>query len=312
MLPLIIISSILTAYLAICLFFSETILHPRRQPLVKNPRDYGMGYENVEFESSDGLKLKGWLIPGASDRIIVIAHPGSFNRCGTSVRHQGFFKFAVKDVEFLKTARQLQRAGYWVLMFDFRNHGASQTSRNGGITGVGLDEWRDVIGAVNFIENNSALKDKKIGLVSFCMGANASIIALSKAKKDLIGVKCLLAIQPVSTNVFIRSFVRDKYTSLGVRLFVPLTDKICQWRGGYPLAKMSPREFARDIFIPALYVQTETDPWTELSDIGGFYDQTPEPKEFLLLKGKMNRFDTYNYFGDHPEKMLEFLDKWMN
>jgi len=36
-------------------------------------------------------------------------------------------------------------------MFDFRNHGESDSSPNGGIAGVGLYEYKDVIAALDFI-----------------------------------------------------------------------------------------------------------------------------------------------------------------
>lgn len=43
-----------------------------------------------------------------------------------------------------------------------------------------------------------------------------------------------------------------------------------------------------------------------------FYDQTAAPKEILWIKGDLERFDGYNYFGENPEKMLEFLKKHMD
>lgn len=303
------ILAILAIYLAICFCFSGVVIHPTRQPIVKSPEDYGMDYEDVEFKSSDGLNLKGWLIPGESDKIVIITHPGSFSRYGLSAKHQGLIRMAKKDVEFLRTAKVLNGEGYSVLMFDFRNHGESDKSKNNGITGVGLNEYQDVVGAVNYIGNRPDLVAKKIGFVSFCMGANSTIIAMSRARSELGDVKCLVAVQPISVDVFVRSYVRDTYTQLGAVILVPLVDRISQWRGGYPLKEMSPKNFVKDIYVPTLYVQARSDPWAELSDIQGFYEQTPEPKKFLMLDEKMARFDTYNYFGDHPEKLLEFLEK---
>ena len=60
---------------------------------------------------------------------------------------------------------------------------------------------------------------------------------------------------------------------------------------------------------PILYLQAKTDPWTELTDIKSFYEASPNPKELLILDGDLERFDTYNYFGAHPEKMISFLNE---
>ncbi len=33
-------------------------------PLFDNPSNYGLHYEDVIFEASDGVTIRGWLIPG--------------------------------------------------------------------------------------------------------------------------------------------------------------------------------------------------------------------------------------------------------
>jgi len=44
---------------------AKSLLQPKRHPITKNPEDYQMNYQNIEFKSIDGVKLKGWLISGA-------------------------------------------------------------------------------------------------------------------------------------------------------------------------------------------------------------------------------------------------------
>jgi hypothetical protein len=63
--------------------------------------------------------------------------------------------------------------------------------------------------------------------------------------------------------------------------------------------------------VPTLYVQARNDPWTELSDIEGFYRDTPITKEFFWIENTKHRFESYAYFGEQPEKMLEWLKKWL-
>lgn len=301
---------VVAIFLGIIYYFSGLLLYPNRQPIVHVPSEYGLEYEDISFTSIDGINLKGWLIPGTSDKLIIMTHPMTFNRHGFLAKNQGFMKITKLDVDFLALAKVLKQEGYWILMFDFRNHGESDKSQTGR-TGLGLNEYQDILGALKYVKSHPSLKNKKIGFVSFCMGANTTIIAMSKARDQFNDVRCLAAIQPISFNVFVRSFIRANYSRLGVLFMFPVLNKICQWRGDYRSVDMSPQTYVKDIRTPCFYVQAKTDRWTELSDIRGFYEETPDPKELLILEDKMERFDTYNYFSTHPEKLIMFLKKNM-
>jgi uncharacterized protein len=298
---------LLTAILLVISYvFSGVILHPHRQPIVRTPEEYGLAYEDVEFKSTDGLKLKGWFIPveGVADKAIIMTHPFPFNRHGFLARNQGFPPLATINVDLLKTARVLQQAGYPVLMFDFRNTGDSES----GVTGVGLNEYQDVLGAIACLRQRADLRNPKIGFVSFCMGANSTIVALSKAADQMQDVRFLVAIQPVSADVFVRCYLRAVYTPLSVFL-ADIVDRLIQWRGGYPLKAMTPIPYAKDIKIPTLYIQAPADRWTTIEDTQAIYDATPGEKEIWWVEGITRRFDTYNYIGEHPERVIEFIRK---
>jgi alpha/beta superfamily hydrolase len=295
------LASLSVVFLSVSFVFSSLILHSHRQPIVRLPDDYGLDFEHVDFRSTDGLNLKGWFISGKTEKTVIITHPFPFNRHGFISKNQGPLKLFKTDVDLLKTAQALNQAGYSVLMFDFRNHGESAS----GVTGIGLNEYQDVVGVVNYLK--SRLRSPiQVGFVSFCMGANSTLVALSKAKEELADVKCVVAVQPVSASVFVRSFMRNVFTSASLML-VPVVNRMCQWRGGYALKEMSPLKYCRDVEAPILYVQAKTDPWTELSDIEGFYAETSGSKELWMINEEMGRFDAYNYVGDNPEKIINFL-----
>src|SRR5947209_17706040 len=46
-----------------------------RTPVMRNPGDYGMEFEEAWFPSMDGVPLEAWFIPAASDRLLIINHP---------------------------------------------------------------------------------------------------------------------------------------------------------------------------------------------------------------------------------------------
>jgi dienelactone hydrolase len=196
-------------------------------------------------------------------------------------------------------------------MFDFRNHGESDPSPNGGKAGVGLEEYQDVSAAMDYVQSSDNLRDKEVGFVSFCMGANSTIIAMSKNPEKFGKVKCLVAVQPIPYDVFVRTYAKKRFSALGSKLILPLVKRFVNWQSKYPLEDMSPAGFVKDIKVPTLYVQTRNDPWTELSDIMSFYESTRSAKDFFWLEGLTHRFQGYQYFGENPEKMLWWLKKWM-
>jgi pimeloyl-ACP methyl ester carboxylesterase len=288
--------------------FAKSLVYPNRQPVLKNPADYGMKYQDIEFKTPDNILLKGWFIPGEKESVGIITHPMNFTKYGYSVEHQGTFKITDIEVEFLKTAKTLNDHGHNVLMFDLRNHGDSESSED-GLFGLGLYEWQDVVGALNYITARQDLKNRKIFFVSFCTGANSTIIAMSKAKDKFDNVKCVVAVQPISMDVFVNSFMEEEY-SLFTGMIPGIEEEAIDM-GGFPFEEMGPLKYVKGITAPVFYIQAENDKWTDVEYVKEMYEESPDPKELLLLEGDMHRFDTYNYFGDHPEQLLTFIDKYL-
>ncbi len=302
---------VIFVYVLICYFLSRTIIYLDRQPVPKTPKDYGMDFQNIKFKAADDVTLRCWLIPAASNKLIVITHVGGLTKYGSTKEFSSFSKLYNEEIEFLRVARHLHDEGYSVLMFDFRNHGESDASPNGGKAGIGLEEYQDVSAAMDYIQNSEDLKDKEVGFVSFCMGANSTIVAMSKQPDKFKKVKCLVAVQPISMEVFVRTYLRKRLTSFGAKLLFPMITRFVNWQSNYKLENMSPASYVKDIKVPTLYVQTRNDPWTEPNDILGFYENTSTSKELFWIEGLNHRFQGYQYFGEHPEKMLWWLKKWM-
>jgi len=78
-----------------------------------------MSFENIEFKTSDNVDIKGWLIPGKLNKLIVMTHVAGLTKYGSTVSYKNLTKLYNKEIEFLKTAERLHEKGYWVLTFDF-------------------------------------------------------------------------------------------------------------------------------------------------------------------------------------------------
>ena len=110
---------------------------PQRSPIMKTPADYGMDYEETFFPSLDGVPLEAWFIPAESDKLIIFNHPMTMNRYGYPGHLEPWKQFNDVEVDFNKIYFALHEAGYNVLTYDMRNHGASGAA-NGGVAAAGL------------------------------------------------------------------------------------------------------------------------------------------------------------------------------
>lgn len=134
------------------------ITHPPRIP----PSGLGVAadlvaIEEIHFSARDGVELAGWWIPGRSDKpSLLLCHD------------LGSSKEAL-----LNLALHLQKAGFSVLAFDFRGHGAS----GGEVSTLGLEEKRDVIGAADYLASRAGTGGRSIGVYGAGMGAGAAVLA---------------------------------------------------------------------------------------------------------------------------------------
>jgi hypothetical protein len=87
-------------YFVFCYYLSGTIIYLNRQPVPKNPKDYGLNFEHIEFKASDGVRIKGWLIPGSLHNLIIMAHVGGLTKYGSTVGYKSFSKLYNKEIEF--------------------------------------------------------------------------------------------------------------------------------------------------------------------------------------------------------------------
>ena len=186
---------------------TSLFLYPPEQPFPKTPADYGYEYSDVKFPASDGVTLSGWLLNENADKVVILSHFGyRANRYGYQLKHQGDVQPYDKEIEFVKVAGRLIDAGYAVLMYDLRNHGLSGKTEKAAGTG-GIEEARDIIGAVKFVADNEATKGKPVGLLSYCMSANATVMAYAE-NGDLLeesNVKALVAMQPLTNSDYLKT-----------------------------------------------------------------------------------------------------------
>jgi len=163
----------------------------RRAPVLRRPDEVGLDYEDVVFPSLDGVPLEGWFIPADSDRLIIHNHFLPGNRYGYPGHLPEFGGLGGFEVNFLPEYKALHEAGYNVLAYDLRNHGMSGQG-NGGIAGIGLTEYRDVIGSLRYAASRVDTKSMKKALLSVCLGADSTAVAWSKHPEEFTEIQAMV------------------------------------------------------------------------------------------------------------------------
>jgi hypothetical protein len=124
--------------------------HKYREPIPAPPA----GYDSVEFDARDGLKLSGWYAPSRNGAAVVLVHGGGGDRTGP-----------------FDHAELLRRHGYGVLLYDSRGRGESDGTPNAW--GWGWE--RDVEGALDFLDARPDVEDGRIGGLGLSTGADVLI-----------------------------------------------------------------------------------------------------------------------------------------
>ncbi|KRB85479.1 hypothetical protein ASE00_01390 [Sphingomonas sp. Root710] len=285
-----------------------------RSPILKNPGDYGLAYEDVWIPALDGVPLEAWLVPcEGSDKLVIANHPKNFNRYGFASHLDPWKQFGAIggndfEVDFVRDIKILHDAGYNVLTYDMRNHGHSGAA-NGGIPTAGIYEYRDVVGSIEYARTHPRLRDMAIGLFSRCFGANSTIAAMARMPDAFTGIKCLVACQPLSPRHFLERTIELLGLPDGTAAEI---ERQVSLAISFTLDQFSPVSRAEHVTVPTFIYQVRNDVMTRESDVQAIFDNVAAKKKRLhWIEGSTRRWDGYNYFSANPAPMLEWFDEYM-
>ncbi len=127
---------------------------PRTSVGSRGPGDVGLVHRDVEYRTSDGVRLSAWYVPSRNGAAVVLLHGAGSTRAAV-----------------LDHAVVLARHGYGVLLPDARGHGES----DGRAMDFGWYGDEDVTGAVTFLAQQPDVTGGRIGVLGLSMGGEEAI-----------------------------------------------------------------------------------------------------------------------------------------
>ena len=258
---------------------AHNYVHPRRlaPPTGEFLRENGIAYQDIELNSSDGIRLEAWYTPPQNGALILVAH-GYGDR-----RSEDFYALFAEH-------------GYGVLAWDFRGHGAS----GGNLVTLGYNEVLDAEAALAYALAQPDVEH--IGGWGGSMGAVTMIRAAGQYPK----IEALVADSPFATledeldlrvpypllNPLIRFFT-ERETGLCLDLVRPVDE----------IGSISPR--------PVFIIQGLGDTMVPLNSAERLYDAAGEPRQ-LWTEADVPHLNMYAYYRTrYTKRVIKFFDTYL-
>ena len=145
---ILLISAFYAVALAILYYFQEKLIFHPVQDISDNPRKLFLGYEDINFTSTDGVKLNGWFIPAENSEYTVLFCHGN----GGNISHR------------LDTIALFNELPANFFIFDYRGYGISE----GKISEQGL--YADAAAAWRYLVDNRGIAPDKIIIIGRSLG----------------------------------------------------------------------------------------------------------------------------------------------
>jgi pimeloyl-ACP methyl ester carboxylesterase len=203
------------------------------------PWELGVKHEDVEFRTADGVTLRGWFLPRPETARTVVSLHG----------YRGHM------AQLLGISTLLWRAGFNVLLFDFRGRGRSGTAP------ISMGHWErgDLEAALDLVTRRIA--GARIGLLGYSMGAVVAAYGGGDPRvRALVLDSCFTSLSEVLEGMAGREAGRYLRGWVDGRALLPAMEWWHRRRGKPAFAEAAPIQVMRQLASkPVLVIQGDRD-----------------------------------------------------
>jgi len=177
------------------IFQSHYVYYPERV-LLADPGSIGLDFENIHFETTDGVRLSGWFVPSENaSGVILFCHGNAGN-----ISHR------------LESIQIFHRLGLDVFIFDYRGYGHSE----GKPTEDGT--YKDVVAAWQYLIEELEVDPNEVIVFGRSLGgAVASWLAQSHSPRALILESTFTSLPDIAATLYpylpVRPLLRFEYNT---------------------------------------------------------------------------------------------------
>jgi len=229
--------------------------------LLYTPNDVNLRYEDVRIETSDGLELRGWFVPGepeiasGSDANVTWLW---FHGNGGNIGHR-----------IGELALAHHRTGANIFIFDYRGYGESEGTASEQGT------YRDSRAVIEYLASRPGVDPERIVYLGHSLGAAVALeLALTRPPLAMVLVSPFASVRDIAKLTLpfppVGWLVRNHFDSVS-RI--------------------------RQLDVPILVLHGDLDDTVPISQGRKLYDAANQPKRFQTLEGAAHN-DTYEVAGE--------------
>lgn len=226
----------------------STYLKPPKIHSEITPKDLGLPYENISFQTADGITLRGWFIPSTSSG----QAPRSFDNTQDKQAQIDTTKTIIglhgwpADKGNILPALSFLTETYNLFVFDFRGLGESE----GKYSTIGVKETQDLKAAIQYLESRDI---EEVGVWGFSMGGAVALMTAQDNPqiKAIISEASYARLDLMTSEAFKLPLLRHPLgflTSLWAKLIL-----------GIDIRKAAPMEAVKQLQIPILIIHSSND-----------------------------------------------------
>jgi pimeloyl-ACP methyl ester carboxylesterase len=250
------------------------------------PFETGVPFETVSFHNSEGMRLMGWWLDRPATRKVVVLCPG----------------YGRSKSDLLGVGTRLWKAGFNVLMFDFRDQGESDPA----IATIGHFETDDLESALDYVLWR--MPEAEIGVLGYSMGAAVGIMTTARRHE----IRALVSDSSFADLRQVLRMVFKQLTHLPPSPSMELAELLVWVRAGYRISSVRPVDHVGQIAPrPILIIHGDCDVIAPVADAHALYAAAGEPKE-LWLTPDIGHCGTYFLDREvYVNRVTGFFEKWL-